>query len=146
MTASAPHAIALAMSPPVRMPPSAITFTYLPVSSRCCTRAAAASAIAVAWGTPTPSTPRVVRDLVVVAHALRRQRAGRKHARLLDLTDSCSDQLRLDRLLVDLLHAARRLLLREPRDLVQLALGVLVSREDALEVAHAEAAEIAELA
>ena len=48
------------MSPPVRMPPSAITFTYLPVSSRCWTRAAAASAIAVACGTPTPSTPRVV--------------------------------------------------------------------------------------
>ena len=60
ITASAPQAIAFEMSPPVRMPPSAITFTYLPVSSRCWTRAAAASAIAVACGTPTPSTPRVV--------------------------------------------------------------------------------------
>ena len=60
MTASAPQAIALEMSPPVRMPPSAITFTYWPVSSRCWVRAAEASAIAVACGTPTPSTPRVV--------------------------------------------------------------------------------------
>ena len=60
MTASAPQAIAFEMSPPVRMPPSAITFTYWPVSSRCCVRAAEASAIAVACGTPTPSTPRVV--------------------------------------------------------------------------------------
>ena len=63
ITASAPQAIAFEMSPPVRMPPSAITFTYLPVSSRCWTRAAAASAIAVACGTPTPRTPRVVQAL-----------------------------------------------------------------------------------
>ena len=34
ITASAPQAIALATSPPVRMPPSAITCTYRPVSSR----------------------------------------------------------------------------------------------------------------
>ena len=60
ITASAPQAKALAMSPPVRMPPSAITFTYWPVSSMCCERAACTSAIAVACGTPMPSTPRVV--------------------------------------------------------------------------------------
>ena len=48
------------MSPPLRMPPSAITFTYSPVSSMCCERAAWTSAIAVACGTPMPSTPRVV--------------------------------------------------------------------------------------
>ncbi len=60
MTASAPQAIALETSPPVRMPPSAITWTYSPVSSMCCERAAATSAIAVACGTPMPSTPRVV--------------------------------------------------------------------------------------
>ena len=54
MTASAPHANALAMSPPLRMPPSAITFTYWPVSSMCCERAACTSAIAVACGTPMP--------------------------------------------------------------------------------------------
>ena len=47
-------------SPPLRMPPSAITWTYSPVSSMCCERAAATSAIAVACGTPMPSTPRVV--------------------------------------------------------------------------------------
>ena len=60
ITASAPHAIALAMSPPVRMPPSAMTCTYTPVSSRWRMRAPAASAIAVACGTPMPSTPRLV--------------------------------------------------------------------------------------
>ena len=60
ITASAPQAIALAMSPPVRIPPSAMTLTYLPVARRCSARAAAASEIAVACGTPTPRTPRVV--------------------------------------------------------------------------------------
>ncbi len=42
------------------MPPSAMTLTYWPVSIRCCMRAPPASAIAVAWGTPTPMTCRVV--------------------------------------------------------------------------------------
>ena len=60
MTASAPQAIALATSPPLRIPPSAITLQYSPVSSMCWERAAATSAIAVACGTPMPSTPRVV--------------------------------------------------------------------------------------
>ena len=60
ITASAPQTTALAMSPPVPIPPSAITCTYTPVSSRCCARAARASAIAVACGTPIPSTPLVV--------------------------------------------------------------------------------------
>jgi hypothetical protein len=60
MTASAPQAIAFDTSPPVRIPPSAMTCTYSPVSSMCVERAPATSAIAVAWGTPTPSTPRVV--------------------------------------------------------------------------------------
>src|SRR3954462_1916884 len=60
ITASAPPAIAFATSPPVRMPPSAITRQYSPVSSMCWERAAATSAIAVACGTPMPSTPRVV--------------------------------------------------------------------------------------
>ena len=60
MTASAPTAIALETSPPVRMPPSAITLQYWPVSIMCWERAAATSAIAVAWGTPSPRTPRVV--------------------------------------------------------------------------------------
>ena len=60
MTASAPRAIALETSPPLRIPPSAITWQYSPVSSMCVERAWATSAIAVAWGTPIPSTPRVV--------------------------------------------------------------------------------------
>ena len=60
MTASAPRAIALATSPPLRIPPSAITWAYSPVSSMWVERAWATSAIAVAWGTPIPSTPRVV--------------------------------------------------------------------------------------
>src|SRR5436305_7640277 len=42
------------------MPPSAMTLTYSPVSSMCWERAAWTSAIAVACGTPMPSTPRVV--------------------------------------------------------------------------------------
>ena len=37
-----------------------MTLQYSPVSSMCCERAAATSAIAVACGTPIPSTPRVV--------------------------------------------------------------------------------------
>ena len=60
MTASAPQAMARAMSPPVAMPPSAMTWQYTPVSSRWRMRAARTSAMAVAWGTPTPSTPGVV--------------------------------------------------------------------------------------
>ena len=60
ITASAPHAMAFAMSPPVRIPPSAITCTYRPVSRRCSILAPAASAMAVACGTPIPSTPRLV--------------------------------------------------------------------------------------
>jgi hypothetical protein len=60
MTASAPQAIALETSPPVRIPPSAMTWTYSPVSSMCVERAPATSAMAVACGTPTPRTPRVV--------------------------------------------------------------------------------------
>src|SRR5262249_23535848 len=38
-----------------------------------------------------------------------------------------------------------RLLLRQLRDLLELAVGVLVAREDAFQVEHAEAAELAEL-
>ena len=216
MTASAPQAIALEMSPPVRMPPSAITFTYWPVSSRCWVRAAEASAMAVACGTPTPRTPRVVqaapgptpdeharrpgahqvqrrlvggaaaddhrhgqlgdellqverlddgrdvlgrddraldhehveagveRRLPVLAHALGRQRRRREHALGLDLGDAAGDQLGLDRLGVDLLHLAGRLGLVEGRDPLELLVGILVARPDALEVEHAQPAEAAE--
>src|SRR5438270_489620 len=58
--------MALATSPPVDMPPSAITCTYTPVSSRWRMRAPAASAMAVAWGTPMPRTPRVEHALGIV--------------------------------------------------------------------------------
>ena len=52
MTASAPHAIAFAMSPDFPTEPSAITCTYRPPdSSRYSRRAAATSATAVAIGT-----------------------------------------------------------------------------------------------
>ena len=53
ITVEAPAASALAMSPLVRMPPSAITGT--PLRAR-----GAASMIAVSCGTPTPATIRVV--------------------------------------------------------------------------------------
>ena len=89
--------------------------------------------------------PRTDRRLVVVPNALRSQRAGSQHAGLLDLADSGGDQLLVDRRLVDLLHSGCRALLRQLGDLVELALGVLVPREDPLEVEHPEAAELAEL-
>src|SRR5436309_2539332 len=91
MTASAPSAIALETSPPLRIPPSAITWQYSPVSSMCVERACATS-----------------------------------------------------RLAVDLLHLARGLLLGQARDPLELLVGVLVAREDALEVEHGEPAETAD--
>ncbi len=54
MTTSAPAAIALAMSPEKRMPPSAIIGTPVPSS------ALATLSIALICGTPTPATMRVV--------------------------------------------------------------------------------------
>ena len=60
MTASAPAAIAFAMSPPFFIPPSATTGTQRPVSARNASRAAATSLTAVTCGTPMPSTSRVV--------------------------------------------------------------------------------------
>ena len=60
ITTSAPAAIALASPPPRRMPPSATTGTYRPVSLRYASRAAATSLMAVTCGTPMPRTSRVV--------------------------------------------------------------------------------------
>src|SRR5690349_20920332 len=65
---------------------------------------------------------------------------------LLDLADALGYELGLDRLLVDLLHLASGRLLREGGDLLELRLGVLVARPDALEVEHTEPAELAEQA
>ena len=87
--------------------------------------------------------PGVERQLVVLADLLRRQRRGGDDAGGLDLLDALGDQLRLDRLLVDGLHLARRLVLRQLRDAGEHVLGVLVAGEDALEVEHGEAAEAA---
>jgi hypothetical protein len=42
------------------MPPSAMMWQYTPVSSRWRMRAPAASAMAVAWGTPIPKAPLAV--------------------------------------------------------------------------------------
>ena len=61
ITASAPMAIALLMSPLLPTEPSAITCTYLPSdSSKYSLRAAATSATAVAIGTRTPRTSALV--------------------------------------------------------------------------------------
>ena len=84
------------------------------------------------------------RHVVVLPHALWSQRAGRDHAFRLDLLDPLSDQLRLDRLSVYLLHAARGLGLREIRDLLELGIGILVPRPDAFEIQHREPAEPAD--
>ncbi len=85
----------------------------------------------------------VERDLVVVLDALRRERRGGEHAAVLDLLDALGDELRLDGLLVDLLHRARRRVVGERRDAVELLVGVLIAGLDALEVEHGEAAELA---
>ena len=55
------------------------------------------------------------------------------------------DELVLDRLGVDLLHAARGLLDRQLRDLLEERLGILVARPEAFEVQAREAAEVADL-
>ncbi len=60
INASAPAAIALASSPPRRIPPSATTRTYRPLSAYHASRAAATSLMAVTCGTPIPRTSRVV--------------------------------------------------------------------------------------
>ena len=60
ITASAPLAMALQISPPVRMPPSVMIGTYRPVRWKYSCRAAAHSKVAVTCGTPTPVTSRVV--------------------------------------------------------------------------------------
>ena len=83
------------------------------------------------------------RDLVVVLHALRRERRGGEHAAVLDLLDAPGDQLGLDGLLVDLLHRARGRVVGQRGDAVELLVGVLVAGLDALEVEHGETAELA---
>ncbi len=63
---------------------------------------------------------------------------------LLDLANPLGDQLGNDRLAVDLLHLARGRVLGQPRDPLELLVGVLVARKDALQVEHRQAAEPAD--
>src|SRR5262249_21001773 len=59
----------------------------------------------------------------------------------LDLTYARADQLGLDRFGVQLLHAARRLVGRELRDLFEDVLGLFVTRPQTFEVETREATE-----
>src|SRR4029079_5360771 len=83
-------------------------------------------------------------DLVVLLDALRSERGGGDDAVGLDLLDALDDQLFLDRLLVDVLHLTRGLLLGQGRDAGQDVFGVLVAGPDALEVQDRETAELAD--
>ena len=76
---------------------------------------------------------------------LRRDRAAGGHPGLFDLADALAHELGLERLGVDLLHAGGRLLGREPGDLDQIRLGVLVTGPEPLQIEHADAAEAADL-
>ena len=89
------------------------------------------------------SSPGLDRDLVVLAHFLRGQRAAGDGAARLDLGDPLADQLGLDRLGVDLLHDPRRLVLGRGGDRLEPLLGVLEAGPDALQVEDAETTELA---
>src|SRR5881394_4333633 len=78
----------------------------------------------------------------MLAHLLRSQRAAGDRAPLLDLGDPLADQLRLDRLGVDLLHDPGRFVLGRGSDLLQLLLSVLEAGPDPLQVEHAKTAEL----
>src|SRR5438270_5656582 len=85
--------------------------------------------------------PGLHRDLVIPEHALGRKGCRHHNLLFLDLADALGDQLGLDRLAIDLLHLTRRLLLRQRGDPFELLLGVLVAREDPLQVEHRQASE-----
>ena len=91
------------------------------------------------------SRPGLERQVVEARHALRRERRRGDDARLaLDLLDALPDELGLDRLLVDGLHLAGRRVLGQLRDALELGVGVLEARPDALEVQDGQAAELAD--
>src|SRR5581483_268434 len=77
--------------------------------------------------------------------ALRCDGRARDHAGGADLADAFGDQLELDRLAVDLLHAPGRLVGGQLGDLVEQWLGVLVAGPQTFEVEHADPAELADL-
>jgi hypothetical protein len=85
--------------------------------------------------------PCLERHLVVLTHPLRGERTGSHDTLGFDLLDPLSHELRLDRLLVDLLHLARRLVGGQPSNALELPVGVLVAAPYPLEVEHREAAE-----
>src|ERR1035437_4300266 len=93
---------------------------------------------------PHPAEASLHRDLVILEHALRRQRRRHHDLLVLDFADALGDQLGLDGLAVDLLHLARGLVLGQRGDALELGLRVLVAREDALEVEHRQATEPAD--
>ena len=84
------------------------------------------------------------RELVVLQHPLGRQRGGDDDLLLLDFADPLRDQLRLDRLAVDLLHLPGGDLLGQRGDPLELLVGVLVAGEDALQVEHRQPAQAAD--
>src|SRR5947209_17603240 len=61
----------------------------------------------------------------------------------LDLADPLRDELRLDRLAVDVLHLPRCDVTREGGDPLKLSVGVFVAAKDTFEVEHGEPAELA---
>src|SRR5918996_1764972 len=87
---------------------------------------------------------RAERDLVVVAHALRREGAGCEDAGRLDLLDALAHEVGVDRFAVDLLKAARRLRRRQGGDALELLVSFGIAGEDALEVDDPEPAELAD--
>jgi hypothetical protein len=76
--------------------------------------------------------------------SLGRERRRDGDARRADLADACGDELRADRLGVELLHPPGRGRVVERGDLVEQRRGVVVARPEALEVEHAETAEPAD--
>src|SRR5581483_8356510 len=83
--------------------------------------------------------------LGVLLGALRRERRTGDDTRVLDLADALGDELGLDGLGVDLLHAGGGLVGLELGDLREQRLRILVARPQALEVEAADAAELADL-
>ena len=82
--------------------------------------------------------------LVVLLRALRTEGARHRHPGRADLGDALRDQLRLDRLGVERLHALRGIFRVEAADLGEHRLRVCVTGPDALEVEDAQAAEAAD--
>ena len=85
--------------------------------------------------------------LVVLLSILRAQRTGNHHAGVANLFQACGNQLRLDRLGVNLLHAGGcggGVRLGQLNDLVEQRLRVLVAGPQALEVQHTQTAQLAQ--